>query len=98
MARNEPIKPAPLEFSPRLRSLKSGRTTMARILREYAAGRIDNDSMRTWCYAMATFLNYAKTETEMNILDELASIKKRLNEIEKGKTNESTRASLKRIK
>jgi len=54
--------------------------------------------MRIFVYAMATFLNVAKTEAEVNILDELASIKKRLNEIEKGKTNESTRASLKRIK
>ena len=75
----------PLPFTPRLRSLKSLRSTYARILRVFASGELDAETARVWIYAMSIFLNIAKTETEQDIIDQLKNITKRLDTIEKGK-------------
>jgi|GEM_PF-3631522 len=80
--------PAKLDFSPRLRSLKSARSTFARIMRTYAAGDLDSDAARVWCYLFQTMLGIMKAEIDYSVIDRLTEIEKRLTEIE-GERNES---------
>ena len=87
----------PLPFTPRLRSLKSVRSTYARILRVFASGELDTETARVWIYAMSIFLNIAKTESDIDILDKLSNIEKRLDGIEKGKNDEIRKADLRAI-
>jgi len=86
-----------LPFVPRLKGLKSVRATYARILKVMAAGELDTETARIWIYAMSVFLAIAKTESEQDIIDQLKSIEKRLDSIEKGKTNESRKTNIRAI-
>jgi len=96
--KNEPRYPDPLDWSPRLRSIKSSRTTFARLMREYAKGKINNNSMRVWAYVFATFLNIAKTEHDYSIVDRLAELENRIKEIEGEKNESHQHTSFKKIK
>lgn len=99
MARTEPNYPDKLPFSPRLASLKSTRTTFSRILRAYADGSLDNDTMRTYCYVFQTMLAIQKGEADYSVVDRLKELECRLGAIEKGKQDEGQQQSnIRRIK
>ena len=59
-----PTYPAPLPFKPRLRTVKAAKSTFEKIMRLYAAGELDNESMRVWVYSMSQFQNYLKLDNE----------------------------------
>jgi hypothetical protein len=93
---NTPQIAMPLPFVPRLRSLKSLRSTYARILRALAAGQLDLETARVWIYAVSVYLNIAKAQTEIEVLDRITAIEKRLNEIEKRGKGEKRSLSIAR--
>lgn len=86
--RKFPVYPKPLEFRLRTRTLKTARQTFARIFRTYAEGKIDHETFRNMIYGLSNYLDYLKTEAEINILDRLAEIERRLKQIE-GDQNEA---------
>ena len=69
-------EPAP--FSLRLRSIKSARQTLARILRERGKGNIDRETFRDLIYGMSHLLAFMKTEKELDIEERLQVIEDRL--------------------
>jgi len=93
----EPVYPSPLPFVPRLKTLKSVRSTYARILRCLAAAEIDLETARVWVYAIATFLNIAKTATEIDIETELKKLRAEIQDIKRRSEDEVTAERQKRI-
>lgn len=67
-----PVFPGPLGFPLRLRTLKSARSTHARILRVYGQGLIDHETFRNLIFGMSSFLSYLKTEVDQKFEDRLA--------------------------
>lgn len=72
-----PKKPR-ASFLLRLASLKSTRQTFARLLREYAAGRVDRDTFRDLCYGLGGFLAVFSKEIDNDFDDRLTKIEERL--------------------
>lgn len=68
----------PAPFSLRLRSLKSSRQTLARIVREHARGNLDRDTFKDLVYGMSHLLSYMKTEKELDVEARLEAIEDRL--------------------
>jgi hypothetical protein len=77
--------PMPLDWSPRLASLRSTRTTYSRLVREFAAGRISREDMRVWSYIMSTMLTIVKAETDEEANKKIIEIEQRLGELEADK-------------
>lgn len=70
----EPETPS-LDFNLRLASLKSARQSVARIVREYGKGRVDEKLYKGVLYGLQTLLAFQKAEAEHEI-------ERRLEEIE----------------
>ena len=66
--------PAPLPFTLRLRSLKSTRQSMARVLREYGKGNISQKIYRDLIYGISQFAFLLKTEKEAEIETRLQAV------------------------
>ena len=51
----------------KLDSLEATRETFARIIQLYGAGKVSENQARTFCYLLAGFLSYWKTEKDFDI-------------------------------
>ena len=64
----------PIFFALRLRSLKSTRQSMARVLREYGKGTISQQVYKDLIYGISQFSALLKTEKEFDIESRLLQI------------------------
>lgn len=73
-----------LPFDLRLRSLKSSRQSLARILRAWGRGEISEQVAKTSTWLMSMFLAYLKESTSEELEARLAGIERKLGELEGG--------------
>lgn len=71
-------------FDLRLRSLKSSRQTLARVLREYGRGTIDDATYRGLVWGLNNFLGYLRESGAEELEVRLKTLEAKLDEIEKG--------------
>lgn len=76
----------PIPFDLRLRSLKCSRQTLARILRSWARGEIDESTAKTGTWLFSMYLGYLKAGLEEDIEWQLKKLENRVKQIEKEKT------------
>ncbi|MEX2443327.1 MAG: hypothetical protein WD492_06970 [Alkalispirochaeta sp.] len=83
---NGTLPPArPVPFDLRLRSLKSSRQSLARILRAWGRGEIDEATAKTACWLLSMYLGYLKAGVEEDIERQLKELEGRVRQIEKEK-------------
>jgi len=79
--------PDVLGFNLRLRTLKSSKNTFAKLMRERAAGRMDDGLFRSLIWSMSVYIGFLRLETEQNINDRLDALENLLKQ--EGKLNDS---------
>ena len=72
----------PMWFKPQLRTLKSARRTLARVIREWAAGTITPEDARLMSWLMNGLLGYFKESASTDLADRMAVIEKKLKKLE----------------
>lgn len=82
------IKQGPIPFSLRLRSIKSSRQTLARLIREWGRGNITEADAKTATYLLNILLGYHRAGLEESVELQLADLKKRITKLEKEKSDD----------
>jgi len=73
--------PAPMGIKLQLNSLTNSRRTMARIMRMYADGQVDNAQFRNLTYAFSTILQFFKAENEAELLRRIEMLEQQLEQV-----------------
>lgn len=76
--KTEPKMAHPVPFFLRMGSVKSCRTTMVRLTREYAAGKVDDSTFRAVIWAMGQLISYWRLEKDLQIEARIEAIEKQL--------------------
>ncbi len=69
-------------FTPQLRTLKSGRRTVARAIREWCAGTISTGELQILVWSLGKMLAYYKESEAVELSDRLAAVEKKLKMLE----------------
>ena len=64
----------------RLNHLENARRSLARIVREYAAGTLDSEQARTFGYLLGQLLAYFRAEQDLGVLPRLEALERALND------------------
>ena len=68
-------------FQLRLRTIKSAKNSFARLIREFAAGHVDDKVFRSLVYGLSGFINMLKLQLETNLEEKLKAIEKKLEDL-----------------
>lgn len=93
--KEEQEKPTPrIPYNLRLRSLKSSRSSLTRIIRSWGSGAIETSVAKTAAWLLQVLLSYHK-ETELSeVLDRLSKLEKQLKAVEEGRHREKRNLSV----
>lgn len=92
---NEQEKPTPrIPYNLRLRSLKSSRQSLTRIIRSWGSGEVETVTAKTAAWLLQVLLSYHKEAETAEILDRLTKLEKQLKELEEGRNREKRSLSI----
>jgi len=79
----ELTKPTPpIPYSLRLRSLKSSRQSLTRIIRSWGSGEVSTADAKNAAWLLQTLLSYHKETELVEVTDRLAKLEKALKDLE----------------
>jgi hypothetical protein len=87
-------KKGPIPYTLRLRSLKSSRQSLTRIIRSWGSGAIETATAKNAAWLMQVLLSYHKETEIIEVMDKLAKMEKRLKELEEVKSREKRNIQL----
>ena len=88
-------KPTPrIPYNLRLRSLKSSRQSLTRIIRSWGSGEVETATAKTAAWLLQVLLSYHKETELVEVMDRLAKLEKALKELEEGRNREKRNISL----
>jgi hypothetical protein len=94
---NELEKPTrPIPYNLRLRSLKSSRQSLTRIIRSWGSGEVSTADAKNAAWLLQVLLSYHKESELVEVMDRLTKLEKALKELEEGKNREKRSLSIAR--